>query len=68
MHTGTATAAQELLTAAEAAEQLGLNRQYLTRLVRHGKLQAVRKLPGLRGAYLFAPEDVQALADERNGR
>lgn len=48
-----------LLTAREAAEHLGVSVQTISRWAMSDKLPPAKKLPGIRGAYLFAAEDVQ---------
>ena len=65
MSNQTETAANELLTAPEAAARLGIGRSYLAKLARRGVLPVARKLPGIRGDYLFDPADVELLAQER---
>jgi len=54
-----------LATVAEAAAALSTSRFSILRLVRSGRLVPVQKLPGRTGAYLFAREDVDALAAQR---
>ena len=49
-----------LLTAAETCAELGgIDRSTLTRWVQAGRITPARKLPGLTGAYLFDPAEVQ---------
>ena len=49
-----------LLTAAETCAELGgIDRSTLTRWVQSGRITPARKLPGLTGAYLFDPTEVQ---------
>lgn len=54
--------AMNLITATEAAAILGQTVRNVARLAGTGKLEPAKKLPGLRGAYLFNPDDVDALA------
>lgn len=51
---------KELLALREVGE--------VSRLVRSGKLHPTRKLPGLRGPYLFDRAEVIALAEERKAK
>lgn len=55
----------ELIGVAEASEITGLDKRTLHRKVERGELQAVSKLPGLRGAYIFARSEIERLAKER---
>lgn len=43
------------INSAEAARLLGVSATTLRRLVETGELPYIRKMPGLRGAYLFEP-------------
>lgn len=52
------------LTAEEAAAILGCSRSTIARMARIGRLKPSRKLPGLRGPYLFRRADVEKLRDE----
>lgn len=54
-----------LITAAQAADLLDRPRREVVRLVERGDLVPAMKLEGLRGAYLFDPAAVEALAVER---
>lgn len=56
----------ETITSAEAAQRLGVITTTVSKLVRRGALTPVKKLPGIRGAYLFDPSDVDALAAARS--
>lgn len=56
--------AQALLSTAEAVAKLNIDRSTLTRWVAAGRIKPAHKLPGLRGAYLFDPTEVQRLRDE----
>ena len=53
-----------LITTAEAAERLGRSVPTVNRWARTGIIQPVHKLPGIRGPYLFDPEDIDALVKE----
>ncbi|MGW9159600.1 helix-turn-helix domain-containing protein [Microbacterium sp. NPDC055665] len=48
-------------TTAEAAETLGVSVKTITRWVTAEKLTPVKRLPGKRGAMLFASADIEAL-------
>jgi predicted site-specific integrase-resolvase len=59
------TQTPSLLTSAEACEQLGdIDRSTLSRWVLIGRITPAQKLPGIRGAFLFEPAEVQRLRDE----
>lgn len=51
----------ELLPTAEVATRLGKDVSTVLRMVKAGRISPVIKTPGLRGAYLFDPEDIAAL-------
>lgn len=52
------------VTSAQACDLLGgIDRSTLNRWVQRGRIKPTRKLPGLRGAYLFRRSDVEALRD-----
>lgn len=53
-----------LMSTREVARCLGVSVPTVTRLAREERLNPAQKLDGLRGAYLFDPADVAALADE----
>lgn len=57
-----------LVTSAEACELLGLvrplDRSTLSRWVQQGRITPAHKLPGLRGAFLFDPAEVERVRDE----
>lgn len=59
------TPASEHVTAADAALILDCDRSTVHRLIARGALTPTLKLPGLRGAVLFARADVESLAEER---
>lgn len=50
-----------LLTSAEAARQLNIDRSTLSRWVADGKVTPALKAPGLRGAYFFDSAEVERL-------
>lgn len=52
----------ELIGVAEASEITGLDRRTIHRKVDRGELTPVSKLPGLRGAYIFDRNEVEALS------
>lgn len=54
-----------LMTAAEVAERLGVSIKTVARMANAGTLPTAVKAPGLRGARLFDPNDVEAVAAER---
>lgn len=51
--------APPLITSAEACERLTIDRSTLSRWVAAGRIVPATKLPGLRGAYLFDPAEVE---------
>ncbi|WNM72261.1 helix-turn-helix DNA binding domain protein [Arthrobacter phage Gusanita] len=53
-----------LITTAQASKVSGKNWRTIIRLVERGELTPAQKLPGLRGAYLFHPTDIEGLKDE----
>jgi predicted site-specific integrase-resolvase len=54
----------DLLTSAETATRLGIDRGTLTRWVQAGRITPAMKLPGKNGPALFAPADVDALTSQ----
>ena len=54
----------DLLTSAEVCERLGIDRSTLSRWVAAGRIRPATKLPGIRGAFLFARADVERIAAE----
>ena len=54
------------LTASEASDKMGVDRSTLTRWVAAGLISPLKKLPGVRGAMLFSPQDIQRLIDKRD--
>ena len=57
-----------LVSAAQAAEIVGVNRATITRWAKAGKLPTVIKAPGELGTRLFNRSDVERLARERSER
>lgn len=55
----------QVMTTAQAASRLRTSRCTVVRMAHAGLLEPLEKLPGLRGAFLFRPADVEALAAER---
>lgn len=53
------------MTAAEVAERLNVAVATVARWANSGALPTAVKAPGLRGARLFHPDDVEALAQQR---
>lgn len=51
------------LTSGQVCDELGIDRSTLSRWVTSGRVEAT-KLPGLRGAYLFTREAIDALKAE----
>lgn len=49
-----------LLSSAEAAKALGIDRSTLTRWVDSGRIVPLAKAPGLRGAFMFTSAAVAA--------
>lgn len=56
---------ETLISAAEAAAVLGIDRSTLTRWVKSGRIEAVHKNPHQNGALLFDQAAVDELAEER---
>ncbi len=54
-----------LLTTAEVAKLLHVAPQTVIRWADAGRIDIAQKLPGLRGGYLFAPDAVERLAEDR---
>lgn len=52
------SAAHEL-TSSQVCEELNISRPTLSRWVRGGRINPTRKMPGLRGPYLFDPREVR---------
>ena len=53
------TTTEDLLTSEEARAELGVDRSTLHRRVRRGDITPARKLPGLRGAFLFTRAEIE---------
>ena len=51
-----------LMRTAEVADVLQVSTRTVARFVASGDLKPAMRLPGLRGAFLFDPRDVQRLA------
>ncbi|MBW8171822.1 helix-turn-helix domain-containing protein [Ornithinimicrobium sp. Arc0846-15] len=64
MHSSGTRNAFSFLNTAQVAERLGRSTWTINRWAEGGRLPTAAKAPGLRGARLFDPADVQALADE----
>ena len=56
----------EQITTREASVILDKSVRATIRLVETGKLTPIRKLPGIRGAFIFDRADVERLAAERS--
>jgi excisionase family DNA binding protein len=52
----------EYLTTAQVAEQLGCNVATVNRYVRHGRLKPSMQFPGLKGARMYHPAEVERFA------
>lgn len=59
------TTSDEVLTTAEAAAVLGCSVPTVTRMATDGRLEPLRKLPGLRGDRLFERAEVERAAEAR---
>lgn len=53
------------LTSLEAAEVLDVSYSTISRMVADGRIKPLKKLPGLRGAHLFAASEVERVRQER---
>lgn len=56
-----------LLSTADTARRLGLTTRTIARLVASGRISAAVRAPGVRGAYLFDPDEVERFAASRRG-
>lgn len=56
----------DLLSAAEAAEALGVSVRTVHRLAKSGRLHVAHKLPTDTGAYLFYKGDIDAYIESRD--
>lgn len=54
-----------LVETSTVAERLKITPRQVSRLVKANKLAFAQKAPGLRGAYLFEPEEVDRIVAER---
>lgn len=54
----------DLLTSAEAADQLGIERSTLSRWAQIGKIEVAHRLPGKTGVMFFDPAEVDRVAAE----
>lgn len=52
------------LTSAETCTALGIDRSTLSRWVSSGRILPATKLPGVRGAFLFDPDEVNRVKSE----
>lgn len=57
----------QLVTSAEVCTALSIDRSTLTRWVASGRIQSAMKMPGKRGAFLFAPTEVERVKRELAG-
>lgn len=48
-----------MLTSQQVADRLGISVRHVSRLTRSGELAAAIQLPGIRGARLYAPDEVE---------
>lgn len=55
----------DLLTAAEAADRIGMAQRTFRRHARLGNIRYSVKVPGQTGAYLFDPDEVDRFDAER---
>jgi hypothetical protein len=54
-----------LIPTAEAARIIGADIRTVLRMVERGQLEPVAQGPGIRGAFLFDPHDIAAIAQKR---
>lgn len=59
--TQTTDTPERWLTSADVCGELHIDRSTLSRWVQSGRIVAAHKLPGIRGAYLFHPDEVARL-------
>lgn len=59
---------ETLVTAAEVATCLGVDRSIVLRMVHSGRLSPVVKLPGKTGSYLFSRESIELEKSKRTVR
>ncbi|UDF12495.1 helix-turn-helix domain-containing protein [Antiquaquibacter oligotrophicus] len=55
----------DLVTTPELARELGVDRSTITRKCQKGELAFVDRMPGYNGNYLFDPDYVKQLLEER---
>lgn len=55
----------EFMTAVDVARRLGVSRTQVARLTQSGRIASAAKAPGIRGAYLFDPAEVERYAEAR---
>lgn len=60
-----ATEVVQPLSATEAAQKLDVTTVTVYRWVKSGRMHATGKMPGLTGAYLFDPAEIDRVAAER---
>lgn len=53
-----------LMTSAEVCDRLGIDRSTLSRWVASERITPATKLPGIRGAFLFARPEVERLKSD----
>ncbi len=53
----------EKLTTAEVAQALRVHPSTISRMVDQGRLEVAIKLPGIRGAFLFDPSEVERIKE-----
>lgn len=58
------TSSPGYLTSAEACERLEIDRSTLSRWVALNRITPAFKLPGLRGAFMFEPAEVERVRSE----
>lgn len=56
--------APQLLPSAEVCDRLGIDRSTLSRWVQIGRIVPAVKLPGIRGPFLFDPDEVERVRVE----
>lgn len=59
------TQGDSLLTSRQAAERLGISVSQVNRLAAAEAIPTAVQIPGLRGARLFAPSDIEAISTNR---
>jgi len=56
----------DIIGSAESCRILGIDKATLSRWVTAGRIEAVHKLPGRNGAYLFRRESIETVAAARS--